>query len=346
MSYADSAHQGLRALEKSNWEEAITKLSSALASSRNPAWLAARSRALINVGRFREALEDADLAWHEACRRNKREAIIDAHHRRAVAYNRLGELANADACCVYAMRMLDGGKTVAADDPAAEFTDDEGFWTQTRADAQREAQERQDSEKAAAPARTLADVSAEVTEKTKQWRIMSVMRLQILHKMDQLPADDPARKRTTTQKPPERGLADLGSKDKPASTKVEPAPSKPSAAPSTTAAPPPPPKDQKPRLQDFQSNAAMSVSIFSKGVDKAKLSVQFNPTEVILDPIVYPNGEQKKFTIATWGEIVPEECKYTVTPSKVELQLKKKSQGKWASLERQGTAEEAPTTQV
>lgn len=342
MSYADTAYQGLRALDKRNWDEAITKLGKALSVSPNPAWLIARSKALVGAGRFREALQDADLAWHVAGQRSKRELIIEAQHRRAVAYYRLGELANADACCIYAMKMLEGGKTVAAEDPAAAHTDAEGFWTATRADAQKEAKEK---EKQSTGSGSMGDVMKEVTEKTKQWRLISALRLQILFQMDKLPADDPARKRTATQKPPERELAELGSEDKTAVSKDAPAPSNPAAASSAPAAPPQP-KDEKLRLQDFQSNTAMNVSIFSKGVDKAKLNVEFHPSEVILDPIVYPNGEHKKFTLATWGEIVPEECKYTVTPSKVELQLKKKIQGRWASLERQEVTEEVAKTQM
>lgn len=337
MSYVDTAYQGLHALSQRNWDESIAKLSKALASSANPAWLIARSKALVGAGRFRDALEDADLAWHEASRRgSKRELIIEAQHRRAVAYNRLGELANADCCCVYVLRMLDGGRAAAAEDPGDALTGEDGVWRVTLADAKREAEEMEAREKGENGEQKLPGLGDLPKDegKMKTARLTQALRFQILQKMDQLPADDPARKRTATQKPPAR---ELNSADAPAQSKSTGASN---ATPTAAAsAAPPQPKNEKLRLQDFQTTTTMSVSIFSKGVDKTRLNVQFNPFEVILDPIVYPDGEEKKFTLSTWGEIVPSECRFTVTPSKVELQLKKKIQGRWASLESQDGAE-------
>jgi suppressor of G2 allele of SKP1 len=76
----------------------------------------------------------------------------------------------------------------------------------------------------------------------------------------------------------------------------------------------------------------MSVSIFSKGIDKDKFQVEFLPFSVRLDPVVYPSGDSKEFQINLWGEIEPSESKYTVTPNKVELNLRKKMAGKWPTL--------------
>ena len=338
MSYVDTAYQGLNALSQRNWDESITKLSKALASSANPAWLIARSRALVGAGRFRDALEDADLAWHEASRRgSKRDLIVEAQHRRAVAYNRLGELANADCCCVYVLRMLDGGRAAAAEDPGDALTGEGGVWRVTLADAKTEAEEMEAREKGEEGGQKLPGLGdlPKDEAKMKTARLTQALRFQILQKMDQLPAADPARKRTATQKPPVR---QLNSADAPAQSKSTGGASNATPTAAASAAPPQP-KNEKLRLQDFQTATTMSVSIFSKGVDKTRLNVQFNPSEVILDPIVYPDGEEKRFTLATWGEILPSECKYTVTPSKVELQLKKKIQGRWASLESQDGVE-------
>lgn len=213
MSYINTAHQGLKALERKDWDTAIADLTTGIDNSPNPAWLIGRSKAYIGVGRFREALEDADRAWHEACNRNKRELIVDAQHRRAVAYFRLGELANADCCAFFSMNMIEGGKAVAEEDPAASYTNADGFWTQTLADMKKQSAEMEDlldgDHFRQSPERVEA-IKAEAIKKKKQWRAISILRLQVLGQMEQMPADDPARKRTTTQKPPTRELANPG----------------------------------------------------------------------------------------------------------------------------------------
>jgi hypothetical protein len=80
----------------------------------------------------------------------------------------------------------------------------------------------------------------------------------------------------------------------------------------------------------------MSVSIFSKGNKKDELQVDILPKSVTLNPIIYPNGDAKAFRLDLWGEIDTEGSKYTVTPSKVELSLKKKVPGKWPQLKGEG----------
>ncbi|KEY68068.1 hypothetical protein S7711_06978 [Stachybotrys chartarum IBT 7711] len=326
MSYLQQAQLGLAAVETRDWDKALFNLSSALRTSPNPTWLIARSKTLLALGRHREALEDANLAWHTAYERNKRNLLVEAHYRRAVAYFRLGELANADLCCIYAMRLVKGHPAVEKEDVAKDLVDETGFWKPTAQEAFKEAQTDKINEKSQGS--PLA-VGQGAPAQAKEWRMASTLRIQILTAMQKLPADDPARKPTATLKPEKKAVADATARDLKGFTPLPteaPKPATPQAAPK------PVPSDAPLRLQDFQSTTTMSVSIFSKGVNKEKVQVEFLPFQVSLDPIIYPNGEEKEFKLDLWGEIDPSESKYTVTPNKVELSLRKKAAGKWAQL--------------
>ncbi|KAH7165772.1 oxidosqualene:lanosterol cyclase [Dactylonectria macrodidyma] len=339
MSHITQAERGLAASEARKWDEAIDHLSTALQVSLNPAWLIARSKALIGVKRYQEALDDANLAWHTAYARNKRPLLSEAHYRRAVAYLRLGQYANADACCVYSMRVIKGFPAIEKEDPAKLRTDENGFYKVSLAEAKEEAMN-DDINKNNNDVSTAMNQSS--VPQAKEWRLASNLRIQILFPMEKLPEDDPARKLTIGLKPEEKGLADLGiskTAAKKAEKKEEAA--KPTAAPVQAAAKPVVPSDTPLRLQEFQSTATMSVSIFSKGVNKEKLQVQYLPSAVVLDSVIYPNGDEKPFRLDLWGEIDTEASKYTVTPNKVELNLKKKTPGKWPQLK--GESKEEPT---
>ncbi|KAI9149481.1 hypothetical protein HJFPF1_11534 [Paramyrothecium foliicola] len=340
MSHVTLAHQGIAAVEAKNWEEGIEKLTKALQNSLNPTWLIARSKALINTGRFRESLEDANLAWNSAYQRNKRQQMVEANYRRAVAYYRLGEFANADCCCLYAMRLSKGGPAVEKEDVSRQWTDEQGFWTQTLNDAMAESREEHQESKKKQDAMSMG---ADSSEKKKDWRLASTLRIQILRSMEKLQPDDPARKLTTTPKPEEKKLSNLGSDAKVKEEQQKPAAA--SASSTATAAKPVVPADTPLRLQDFQSNTNMSVSIFSKGINKDKFQVEFLPFSARLDPVVYPNGDEKEFVLDLWGEIEPSESKYTVTPNKVELSLKKKTPGKWAQLQGDAKTSEADSAE-
>ncbi|KAF5021763.1 hypothetical protein F66182_6213 [Fusarium sp. NRRL 66182] len=331
MSHITLAQEGLAAAEARNWDEAITKLSTALKSSQNPAWLLARSKALINRKRFQEALDDADLAWHSAYARNKRALLIEAQYRRAVAYFRLEQYANADACCVYAMRLVKGFPAVETENPLKLQIDENGFYRATLEDAQREAAtdgiNKIDQSKINATVKGKANA--------KEWRLASTLRMQALFAMDKLANDDPHRKVTTPIMPELKGLSDLGAGNKP-DVKEEPV-----ASDTRPASKPVVPADTPLRLQEFQTATSMSVSIFSKGVNKEKLQVQYKPRFVHLDSVIWPNGEEKPFSLDLWDEIDTEASTYRVTPNKVELSLKKKTPGMWYRLKAE-VADAAP----
>lgn len=331
MSHITLAQQGIAAAEASDWDNAITKLSTALQSSTNPQWLLTRSRVFIMRNRYQEALDDANLAWHTAYERNKRPLLVEAHYRRAVAYFRLGQYANADCCCIYAMRLIKGFPALEKEDISKLYSDEKSFWTQTVQDATTEAKTDQINKRDDGGIGEA--MAGDQNPQAKEWRRASTLRIQILTAMEKLPADDEARKVTVSLKPEQKKLADAAP---PKTEEKKPAPvTVPVQAPKPMV-----PADTPLRLQDFQSTTNMSVSIFSKGTNKDKLKVEFSPTSVRLDPVVYPNGGEKEFVLDTWGEIDVEKSKYTVTPNKVELSLAKKTPGKWAQLKSDGTVKQ------
>lgn len=331
MSYSSKGDQGLDAIKYQKWDEAVEKLSDALAGSPknlppNPTWLIARSKALVGLDRFQDSLDDANLAWHAEYNRKNRKLLAEAQYRRAVAYLRLRQYANADACCIYAIRLHQGAPAIEKNNPAEEGTDDQGFYTVTLEQvmagiAQDEAAQKNSGLSMAMGGGGGQKPAAQLTG----LRTARILRTQILSALKKLPPGDEGRRLTATPVPEQKDLVDQASK--------ETADEKPVAA-----APPP----ASLRIQDFQSNTTMSVSIFSKGVDKEKLQVEYLPTAVILNAVIYPDGTEKEYRLDLFGEIDTSASRCAVTPNKVELTLKKKKVGKWAKL----TSDAKPTSDV
>ncbi|KAG6037955.1 hypothetical protein E4U41_004617 [Claviceps citrina] len=330
MSHITQAEQGLKSLQARNWEEALHRLSKALLVSANPAWLLARSRALVGLKRYQEALDDANLAFHAAFDRNKRDLLIEAQYRRGVAHFRLGQYANADCCCMYAMRLCKGLPAVEKEDPKLDHVDEDGFWTETLQDAKREA-----AEDPSAKSEGLPFMVPKAPAHINDWRKASTMRIQSLNAMEKLPADDAARKVTVSLKPPRKDLVDLSAAEAgsgntaDASVKVSPQLDLPKA----------------PVVQDYQTNDVINVSVFSRGVNQEALKVEFLPDHVRLNPIVYPDGEEKEWTLWLYSQIDPAASSYTVTPRKIELRLAKKPAGRWPRLIKEESVDQKVETE-
>lgn len=339
MAHITHAQEGIAAGDKRDWDTAITKLTAALKVSQNPTWLIQRSKALNGAGRYAESLADAELAWHAGLSRSKRELVAEANYRRAVAYNRLGQYGNAACCCIYAMRIHKGATPlIAKEDPREAIIDADGFCTLVNAQVKAETaqDEFNKAKKGDQPEMQPA------TDRVKMWRLASVLQMQALHAMEKLPQGDPGRKVTATQKPEHAPLSELGvsseGKTPSAPKSSTSAPASSSRPTASTPAAPQPSVAASPRLGDYQTDSQLTVSVFSKGVDKSKLSVELLPFSVNLSSIIYPNGEEKSFNLDLWGEIDPDKSKHTVTPSKVELVLAKKTLGKWPQIVKDKTA--------
>lgn len=337
MSHLTLAQQGIAAVEQRDFDTAITKLTSALQISLNPSWLVQRSKALNGAGFHTASLADADLAWHAAVSRNRRELIAEANYRRAVACNRLGRFADAATCAAYAMRIYkEDGPLLAKEDPKNAWVDAKGRCT-LKLDEVKAATKEDKFNKPldGSPASQLKAAS----DKVKAWRIASVLQIQALVAMEKLDEDDEARIVTVSQKPEKQGLSNP---QKTAGTGT--APAKPVAPPTPAAATASAPKPATLRLDNYQSDTQLTVSLFSKGVDKSRLKVEFLPFAVNLDPVVFPGGEEKSYSLNLWGEIDTENSTHRVTPSKIELVLKKKTTGKWVQVVKDET-EAGPNAQ-
>ncbi|KOO24709.1 suppressor of g2 allele of skp1-like protein [Chrysochromulina tobinii] len=121
----------------------------------------------------------------------------------------------------------------------------------------------------------------------------------------------------------------------PPSTTANPAAPAPSAAP---AAPAPTSDPSKIRHEWYQTQSEVVVSVLARNVSPEKVQVDFHEAEVDVS-IKLESGAEYIHTFSLFHKIVPEQSKYSVGASKIELKLKKHTMGKWETLEGSGDAE-------
>ncbi|KAJ0373179.1 hypothetical protein COL26b_008661 [Colletotrichum chrysophilum] len=330
MSGSTAASAGMAALEKRDYDLAISKLTDALKTSRSPLWLAARSKAHIGKGDFARALRDADFSYAAAAARGKRDLMRDAQHRRAVAYMRLGRLADADACAMWVQRMAEQAGVSLSDAALRKpETDERGFSTATkqttldyRADIERK--------KLALGSSYLADTAP------AGLNAAVALRMQILGQMDKLPADDERRKVTASFAPnvsiddfeKEEAAAATAKTDKAADTKASQEDKdevKAAAAESVRK----PAVQADVRTDFYQTNTDVMASVYVKNVPKDEFKVEYGEKEIRMSHIP---GHEPWYTIPLYGPIDPAGSKHSVKSVKVEFQLKKAAVLKWPKL--------------
>lgn len=261
---------GFKAIEERKWAEAIDSLSKAIAQSKSPAWLLARSQAYMETGKLDEAIADADYAYCTAAERGNdksRKQMIEAQYRRSVCFFRKKEYANADKCAVWSQRLAKGvavreGKTVAQ-----EGVNDKGYYFATVAQAMAEGEKKiSGAGDSADPMAKLSAImgggSSDKTPYEKDYNKAQIWRPQVLSFLETLPEDDPARKITVdlTPKKPEQGKAVT------TTFKLPPAPPVPASEYTTF------------RTQFYQSDTSITVSFFMKfpsKEDMEKVEVRF-----------------------------------------------------------------------
>ncbi|KAF5505506.1 Protein SGT1-like protein [Colletotrichum siamense] len=330
MSGSTAASAGMAALEKRDYDTAIAKLTDALKTSRSPLWLAARSKAHIGKGDFARALRDADFSYAAAAARGKRDLMRDAQHRRAVAYMRLGRLADADACAMWVQRMAEQAG-VSLSDPALRKpeTDERGFSTATKQTIL--------DYRTAIEQKKLAQGNSYLADTAPAGLNAAVaLRMQILGQMDKLPADDERRKVTASFAPnvsiddfeKEEAAAATAKTDKAADTeaaKEDKDEIKAAAAESV----------RKPAVQTdvrtdfYQTNTDVMASVYVKNVPKDEFKVEYGEKEIRMSHIP---GHEPWYTIPLYGPIDPAGSKHSVKSVKVEFQLKKAAVLKWPKL--------------
>jgi suppressor of G2 allele of SKP1 len=273
MSAERFAAVGLEAIEQRKWNEAIEYLSKAISQSKSPAWLLARSQALMETGRLDEAMVDADYAYCTAAERGNeksRKQMIEAQYRRSVCLFRKKEYANADKCAAWSQRLAKGVAVKEAKSVQQEGVNDKGYYFATVAEAMAEADEQQTVSKnddtMARLSAVMKSAQKEATPYSKDWNKAHIWRTQVLRFLEPLPEDDPARKITIDLTPKKQGTVPPN----PQPAKAE------GVSPSPT--PAPAPDYSTFRTQFYQSDTSITVSVFMKfptKEDMAKVDVRF-----------------------------------------------------------------------
>lgn len=272
---------GFKAIEERKWNEAIESLSKAIAQSKSPAWLLARSQAYMETGKLDEAIADADYAYCTAAERGNdksRKQMIEAQYRRSVCFFRKKDYANADKCAVWSQRLAKGVAVREGKAVAQEGVNDKGYYFATAAEAMAEAEKKmgQGTDQSSKLSAILGGGSTDKTPYEKDWNKAQIWRTQVLRFLEALPEDDPARKITielTPKKP------DLGTDIQPPKIdKGKAVMTSASARPAPAPVPAPAPDYTTFRTQFYQSDTSITVSFFMKFPTKEdieKVEVRF-----------------------------------------------------------------------
>ena len=273
MTATTFAQQGIEALGKRDWQGAFTLLDKALAQGSNsPKWLLGRAQANYQLKNYDAALRDSALAYHSAAERSNgdsRRHMITAQYRRSTVYFKLGRLADADCCAKWSL-LLAEGRPAREDDGVEKRVDEAGRYTVTYQEGL--------ADKANQPSYAMPNGSqaSKDTGFKEEWARAYTWRTQVLARLDALPADDPGRLVNVAKIPPK---PDAKAPEKASSTSptasAEKAAEKPAPAPGSV-----PDEKLKLRADFYQSNQAVSVSLFAKDLKKDDLVVEFSDTHV------------------------------------------------------------------
>ncbi|KAL2152198.1 hypothetical protein VTH82DRAFT_5382 [Thermothelomyces myriococcoides] len=365
MSATTFGHKGMEAVQNKDFAGAIPLLDKALESSSSPAWLLARAQAHQQLKNYDAALDDAALAYHVAAERgsgNSRKQMIEAQYRRSVLYFKLGRYADADCCARWAMFLAEG-RPAREDDGVEKNVDENGNYTVTYAAAVADTKGQPGQENKATWIAGIAgsEGGSAGTPKTgfeNDWKRAYTWRSQVLGAMERLPNDHPGRK-VSVKKIPERPQKKAEKKaeqkkqeaaDESSDDAMDVDTSKPTGpAPGSV-----PDEKLKTRVDFYQSNNNVTVSLFVKDAKKDELDVRFSDSYVQISPLpratapyVKPGDREATSTIVLGGRIDPSKSRYSVTPRKIELVLQKATPGvKWGSWGREeiGPASEELTT--
>ncbi|CAH1953479.1 unnamed protein product [Acanthoscelides obtectus] len=88
----------------------------------------------------------------------------------------------------------------------------------------------------------------------------------------------------------------------------------------------------------YQTDAAVVITVLVKNIQNECLKVEFNESFVKLN-ISQPEYEPCEMCFKLSYKVVPEQCSYKLTPSKIEIKLKKAEGLRWEKLEGDPIAE-------
>ncbi|OMP85608.1 Glucose-insensitive transcription protein 7 [Diplodia seriata] len=162
-------------------------------------------------------------------------------------------------------------------------------------------------------------------------KTLPMWEMKIQSKLKNLPEDDEARKVTAVDVPDtEPESTSKSQSTTPADSSTSKAEQK---APATAGAPQPTPAD-KVRYEWYTFGESVTISIFAKGVPKDKVTVEIEEQQLAVS---FPTANSTTYELnldPLFAPVVPDRSTYNVTPSKIEVILKKASSGlKWSALE-------------
>lgn len=257
-------HEGLAAVSNRDWERGVELLTKALSDTKSPSWLLARSQALCQLKRYDEALLDAEQAYHVAASRGSgksRSEMIDAQYRRAVALHRLGRYADSDCCAKWSM-LLAEGRPASENDGTENQVDADGNYTFDHKEEMGRKFPGRGEDRQTMDLKALSSKGGY----EREWNRAYTWRSQTLGMLGTLPADHPGRKIGVTKVPPKPKKEDPAP---PVAAKAEPAP-KPTVAPGSV-----PDEKMKTRIDFYQTDKTVTITLFLKEVKKEDINVQF-----------------------------------------------------------------------
>jgi len=275
MSSTTIAHKGLEACKNREWANAVSLLDKALQDSNSPSWLLARATAHTQLKNYDAAFHDVELAYHSAAERGSgtsRKQMIEAQYRRAVIYYKLGRYADSDCCCKWSM-LLAEGRPANEKDGVEQKVDGTGNYNVTYEEGIADTAGQPGS---TGPAAMAGASEAKKTGFETDWNRAYAWRSQVLAALKSLPEDSPARK-VNVSKIPARPQKKVEKKPEPEVVEDEP------EKPVVKAAPAPgsvPDEKLKLRIDFYQTNQTVTVTLFSKDVKKDGLQVEFGNKQV------------------------------------------------------------------
>lgn len=286
MSYITQAQEGLAALSSSNWPVAISKLTSAISASpsanKPPLWLLGLSKAYVRSGDASAGLAAAESAYLSATARGDRGLMAEAQLRRAVALFKLGRFADADLCAAWSQELALGKLSKAAEQepklPAVVSgdevpVDEQGRYTVT-------------TEMLSALSKKYAGragIAAGGEQRNRAWDQAQQWRLQTIAALEKLPPGEDEKRSVTVKKVPDppkqqeklQTTSAVTSRQSSKQTGVAAA-AKAESKPQASTRP------EQYRLDWYQSDATVNVSIFIKKDDQQALMPQLGSDSVSL----------------------------------------------------------------
>ncbi|XP_014559793.1 hypothetical protein COCVIDRAFT_90974 [Bipolaris victoriae FI3] len=170
-------------------------------------------------------------------------------------------------------------------------------------------------------------------------KMLPIWEAKVASKLKDVPEDDEQRTVTIKEDP------DV---EIPSAT-TTPAPAK-TAESTTTQAPKPPAPTPKEKIKTdwYQAHDSVTLNIMAKGVPKDKVVVEIEQDSVSVSfPISDSSSEYSYNADPLFSSIDPSQSKYRITPTKIEVTLRKATPGvKWHSLERAQGEAAAVTSQA